>query len=80
MQQQTPAVGELIIIGVVLALVVVCYIIPFWRICSKAGYSGALALLMFVPLANIVLLFFLAFSKWPIERRLEQAQPGVQSS
>ncbi len=80
MQDQGPAVGELIIIAVVLLVVVVCYIIPFWRICSKAGYPGALALLMFVPLANIVLLFFLGFSKWPIEKRLEQIQSGSQSS
>jgi hypothetical protein len=78
--QQTPAFGEQVIIGAALVLVVVCYIIPFWRICAKTGYPGALALLMFVPLANIILLFFLGFSKWPIERRLEKLQAGVQSS
>ena len=28
-------------------------VIPFWKIFSKAGFSGALSLLMLVPLANI---------------------------
>ncbi len=40
-------------------------IIPFWFIFSKAGHSGWLSLLMLVPVVNIVLLYFLAFSDWP---------------
>ncbi len=40
-------------------------IVPFWFIFSKAGYSKWLSLLMVVPLLNLILLYFLAFSKWP---------------
>ncbi len=40
-------------------------VIPFWKICSKAGFPGAISLLMLVPFANIVLLFYIAFSEWP---------------
>jgi hypothetical protein len=40
-------------------------VIPFWRIFAKAGYPGALALLMMIPLVNLVLLYFLAFADWP---------------
>lgn len=40
-------------------------IIPFWKICSKAGFPGALSLLMLVPIANIVLPFYIAFADWP---------------
>ena len=40
-------------------------IVPFWFIFSKAGYSKWLSLLMVVPLVNVILLYFLAFSKWP---------------
>lgn len=47
------------------------------RIASKAGYSGALSLLMLVPLANVVILFIFAFSEWPIERRLQAALAGL---
>jgi hypothetical protein len=39
--------------------------IPFWNICSKAGYPAPLGLLMLVPMANIVLPLYLAFSEWP---------------
>ncbi|WP_168016844.1 hypothetical protein [Halomonas salinarum] len=40
-------------------------VIPFWFIFSKAGHPKWLSLLMVVPLVNIVLLYFLAFSRWP---------------
>src|SRR2546422_633454 len=46
---------------VVAALVIV----PFWLIFAKAGFSGWLSLLMVVPVANIVMLYVLAFSAWP---------------
>ena len=47
-----------------LAMTVVV-ILPFWFIFSKAGYSKWLSLLMVVPLVNLILLYFLAFSHWP---------------
>lgn len=65
---------ELVIIFLVFAMMAVLVVLPYWFIFSKAGYPGALALLMLVPLADIVMRFFLAFSKWPLERKLEDAQ------
>ncbi len=47
----------------------VLVVVPVWRICTKAGYSGWLSLLVLVPIANLVLLYFLAFAEWPLERR-----------
>ncbi len=41
-------------------------VIPFWFIFTKAGYSKWLSLLMLVPIANVIMLYFLAFSTWPI--------------
>ncbi|MBO8169618.1 MAG: hypothetical protein H0Z35_10605 [Thermoanaerobacteraceae bacterium] len=46
-------------------------LVPFWKIFSKAGFSGWLSLLTLVPIANIIVLFFLAFSKWPIHKNQE---------
>ena len=46
----------------------VIIVIPFWRICSKAGYPGGLSLLILIPLVNLVFLYFLAFSRWPAHR------------
>lgn len=40
-------------------------VIPFWRICKKAGYSGWLSLLILFPIVNLGLLYFLAFARWP---------------
>lgn len=46
-------------------LLAVVVVIPFWRICSRAGYPGVISLLVLVPLANLVFLYFLAFANWP---------------
>jgi hypothetical protein len=40
-------------------------LVPFWRICERAGYPGPLSLLILVPLVNIGFLYFLGFSRWP---------------
>jgi hypothetical protein len=44
-------------------------IIPFWRLFSKAGYSGWWSLLMLIPLVNLITLYVLAFSNWPVLRK-----------
>ena len=44
------------------------YIVPTWRIVSKAGFSGAWSLLSFVPVLNLIMLWVFAFSTWPRER------------
>ena len=43
-------------------------VIPFWRILTKAGLPGPLSLLMLVPVANIILPFYVAFTDWPALR------------
>ncbi len=42
----------------------------YWRVATKAGYAGALSLLMFLPLVNLVMLLIFAFSEWPIEKEI----------
>ena len=49
---------------IILALVVV----PYWKIWSRTGHSGAWGLLMLIPLANIISLWVLAFKDWPALR------------
>jgi hypothetical protein len=48
-------------------------VLVFGRIFSKAGYSRWLGLLMLVPLANILTIFWFAYADWPI------MQPGSKS-
>lgn len=60
-----PVFAALIIGAVAIIVSVLLTVIPFWRICSRAGFPGALSLLILVPVGNLVLLFFLAFAEWP---------------
>ena len=61
------------LIGGLIALVTIVFaIIIWWRIFSKAGYNGAMSLLMFVPIANLIVLLILAFGEWPIYKELNQ--------
>jgi hypothetical protein len=41
-------------------------IIPTWRICQRAGFSGALSLFHLVPVVgSFIVMAVLAFSSWP---------------
>jgi hypothetical protein len=52
---------ELLIIG----LISMIWIVPFWMIFKKAGFHPALSLLMVFPFINVILFLYLAFAKWP---------------
>jgi hypothetical protein len=52
----------------VIFLILSIYVVPVWRIISKAGYSGAWCLVGFVPVLNLIMLWVFAFSRWPTER------------
>jgi hypothetical protein len=43
-------------------------VIPFWKICGRVGLSPWLSVLVVVPLANLIFIYWLAFSQWPIQR------------
>ena len=58
-------VPELFIILFFLVLIPLAVMWPAARICQKAGFSPWLGVLIVIPLANIFLLWFVAFSPWP---------------
>ncbi len=71
----------LIVLIPMLIVIAVVAILPWFFIYKKAGYHPAMGCLMFLPLVNVVMLFVLAFSEWPIERKLrDQSSPPVQGS
>jgi hypothetical protein len=37
---------------------------PFWMIFKKAGFEPILSVLMLVPIANLIALYVVAFSRW----------------
>ncbi len=70
--------GSLVVFLVVLAhlLIALVLIIPTWRICTRAGFSGALALFHLVPLiGSFVVMAILAFSDWPNGEATRAPQP-----
>ena len=46
-------------------ILIVISIWAFWRIFSKAGYNGALSLLMLIPFVNLVVIVWFALADWP---------------
>jgi hypothetical protein len=49
----------------------VLYIVCFWRIFSKAGFSGWMSLLSLIPgVGQLVIILILAFGEWPALREL----------
>jgi hypothetical protein len=54
------SLAQLFVIFLLLILVV-----AFWKINIKLGYSGWLAILILIPIANIVYILYLAFSRRP---------------
>ena len=55
---------ELVVVAFMLAMALVV-IWPMVIICRRIGFSPWLGILAAVPLANVVLLWFLALSQWP---------------
>jgi uncharacterized membrane protein YhaH (DUF805 family) len=56
----------------IFVLVFAIWIIPAWRITSKAGYAGAWSLILLVPMVGAIAIWAFAFTKWPIETKAER--------
>jgi hypothetical protein len=42
------------------------FVVPLWRICSRAGFNGALSLLALIPWLGLIIVGgVLSFSTWP---------------
>ena len=72
-----PGFFEMLIILSIALVINVLPLIAFWQICTKAGFPGPLALLMLVPIGNLVLLFYVAFAPWPALADREPPTAGV---
>lgn len=68
------AVGGLLAGGIVVFLLIflvmaILPIIAYWKIFAKTGNSGAIALLMIIPLVNLIVLYWMALGDWPALRQ-----------
>ncbi len=60
--------GALVLLALAIGhfLIALVLIIPTWRICVRAGFSGALSLFHLVPvIGSFIVMAILAFSTWP---------------
>jgi ABC-type spermidine/putrescine transport system permease subunit II len=48
--------------------------IAFYRLYQKAGFSGAIGLLMLVPVVNLGVALYLAFAEWPVLTELARVK------
>ena len=46
-------------------------VVPYWFIFRRAGFHPVLSLLMMVPVASVIMTFFLAFAEWPSLRKAD---------
>lgn len=52
----------------VIVIVPLVVITPFWRIFKRAGFDPRLSILMVIPLANLVTLWYVAFARGSAEK------------
>lgn len=45
--------------------ILLLFLLPFWRIAKKAGYPGWYGLAAYVPILNVMVLWWFAFARWP---------------
>jgi hypothetical protein len=60
--------GTFFLIGLLIlhVLAALLLIVPSWRICERAGYSGLISLFHLVPLIGpFIVMAVLAFGDWP---------------
>ena len=65
---------------IIIVIIGITVILPYWKIFSKAGFSGLLSLTLIVPIVNVVMLFYLAFAEWPIHRELNRVKQSSDSN
>lgn len=52
----------------VIVVIPLVLVIPFWRIFKKAGFNPRLSILMLIPLVNLITLWYVAFARGSTER------------
>ncbi|MBK7644402.1 MAG: hypothetical protein IPJ19_15400 [Planctomycetes bacterium] len=65
---------------IVAGVTTLVFVLASLRLCSKAGYHALFGLLLLVPVVNVFVFLFLAFSRWPIERELRELRSVQQTA
>ena len=68
------------VMGVVALAMLILFFFVWFNIFKKSGHSGWLALLLIVPLVNLITLLWFAFSEWPVQKKLKELTGGAPSA
>ena len=61
------------LLAAIIATVLV--IVPLWRICARAGFSGALSLVALLPWLGVLIVgAILSFANWPAKTNVVKEQ------
>ena len=66
-----------IIAGLSFIVMIPVAIIPYWVIFRKAGFAPALSILILIPLVNLIVLYYVAFSEWKTGTGSVTLNPGL---
>jgi hypothetical protein len=66
---ETPVIRWIVILSLL-------QVVPFWRIFRRMGLPPWLSIMASVPLVNLIVLYYVAMTPWPSERR----PPGILGS
>jgi len=58
------------------AILSLLQIVAFWKILGRMGFPPWLAILASIPIVNLVLLYYVAMTPWPIDPRTPPSRPG----
>lgn len=73
-----PELIVIVVIGIVIMAIGIVIVVPFWKIFTKAGFSGWWSLIVIVPIIGILALYCLAFAEWPIQRDLNKLKNNLK--
>lgn len=63
----------------IVAIVEACWIVPLWKLFKRLGFQGEWALFVLFPPAALLLLWLVAFRRWPIPDAFERPDEIVRS-
>ena len=61
--------GGIVVFAIIFLVLAILPIIAYWKIIAKTGNAGPLALLLLIPLVNLIVIYWLAFGDWPALRQ-----------
>lgn len=72
-------IASLVILAL-FAVTLVVLAIAFYQLFRKAGFAGALGLLMVIPIVNLGVALYLAFAQWPVLAEMDRLKLQLASS